>query len=175
MQTGRVGNPPLPFSVDRPIQELFEGKIDYTVDMEALKPKPAEQHLIEMRSNRETWQRRRLLRVIYRRFYGLIRENLAPFPEPVVELGSGIGAVKEFIPGCITTDIFPNPWLDRRENAYALNFPDESLSNLILLDVFHHLQFPGTALDEFRRVLIDNGRVIILEPAMGLLGRIVYG
>src|SRR5271166_182973 len=143
--------------------------------MESSKLKPAEQHLIEMRSNQEAWRRSRLLRVVYARFYELIRESLAPVPGAIVELGSGIGAVKEFIPECVTTDIFPNPWLDRCENAYALNFPDESVSSLILLDVFHHLKYPGTALNEFRRVLSNKGRVIILDPAMGLLGRFVYG
>jgi SAM-dependent methyltransferase len=143
--------------------------------MEALKPQPVERHLIEMHSNLEVWRRSRLLRVIYARFYELIRQNLAPIPGPIVELGSGIGAVKEFIRECITTDIFPNPWLDRKENAYALNFPDESVSSLILLDVFHHLEYPGTALNEFRRVLREKGRVIILDPGMGLLGRLVYG
>ena len=114
-----------------------------SVDMEALRPKPAEQHLIEMRSNREAWRRCPLLRVVYGHFYELIRENLAPVSGPIVELGSGIGAVKEFIPECVTSDIFPNPWLDRRENAYALNFPDESVSSLILLDVFPPSQISG--------------------------------
>ena len=75
----------------------------------------------------------------------------------------------------MTTDIFPNPWLDQQENAYALTFADSSLSNLILLDVFHHLIYPGTALNEFHRVLRVNGRVIILEPAMSLLGKLIYG
>jgi hypothetical protein len=140
-----------------------------------IETRPAAQHLIEMRSNREAWQRCRLLRVVYARFYELIRQNLAGIPGAIVELGSGIGAVKEFIPECVTSDIFPNPWLDRRENAYALNLPDESVSNLILLDVFHHLKYPGTALNEFRRVLSNKGRVIILDPAMGFLGRVVYG
>ena len=29
---------------------------------------------------------------------------------------------KDHLPDCITTDVFPNPWLDRVENAYALAF-----------------------------------------------------
>jgi hypothetical protein len=45
----------------------------------------------------------------------------------------------------------------------------------MLLDVFHHLEYPGLALNEFRRVLGRGGRVIMVEPAMGLLGRFVYG
>jgi Methyltransferase domain len=134
-----------------------------------------EQHLIEMRSNQAVWRRRPLLRKVYGHFYELMRRALAPIPGPIVELGSGIGAVKEFMPTCITTDIFPNPWLDQQENAYSLTFADASVSNIIMLDVFHHLIYPGTALSEFHRVLRMSGRVIILEPAMSLLGRLVYG
>ena len=69
----------------------------------------------------------------------------------VVELGSGIGNIKEVIPKCLCTDLFPNPWLDYVENAYALSFGSASVSNLILFDVFHHLKYPGTALQEFHR------------------------
>jgi SAM-dependent methyltransferase len=139
------------------------------------KPTSIEQHLIEMRSNQEAWHRRPLLREVYGRFYGIIREALSPLQGPIVELGYGIGAVKEFIPSCVTTDIFLNPWLDRKEDAYALTFADSSVSNLILLDVFHHLNYPGTALKEFYRVLHNKGRVIILEPAMSVLGKLIYG
>jgi hypothetical protein len=134
-----------------------------------------DQHLIEMRSNQAAWRRRPLLRKVYGQLYELMRRALAPIPGPIVELGSGIGAVKEFIPTCITTDIFPNPWLDQQENAYALTFADSSVSNLVLLDVFHHLIYPGTALAEFHRVLPAGGRVILLEPAMSLLGKLIYG
>jgi SAM-dependent methyltransferase len=143
--------------------------------MQKAKSPSIEQHLIEMRWNQAAWRDRPLLRKVYGNFYELMRGALAPLPGAIVELGSGIGAVKEFIPMCITTDIFPNPWLDQQENAYSLTFENSSVSNLILLDVFHHLIYPGTALNEFHRVLRDNGRVILLEPAMGLLGKLVYG
>jgi SAM-dependent methyltransferase len=142
--------------------------------MEAINAKPVEQHLIEIRANKAAWARKPLLHAIYSNFYKLIRENFSGTPGLVVELGSGIGSIKEVIPECITTDVFANPWIDRRENAYALTFADGCLSNLVLLDVFHHLKYPGTALREFRRVLRPGGRVILLEPGMGMLGRAVY-
>ena len=68
-----------------------------------------DQHLIKMRFNKEAWRRRPLLRAVYGRFYEMIRENLATVPDLIVELGSGISAIKQFIPQGVTTDIFANP------------------------------------------------------------------
>ena len=134
------------------------------------------QHNREIRANAEHWRRKPLLQEIYRDFYAEIAGELRrDLPGQTVEIGSGIGNLKTVVPEALATDIFPNPWLDRVENAYWLSFADDSIANLILFDVWHHLQYPGTALAEFRRVLIPEGRLIIFDPAMGFLGRIVYG
>jgi SAM-dependent methyltransferase len=136
---------------------------------------PIEQHNIEIQRNREVWSRKPMLRQVYRDFYRLIAARLDPQrPGLVVELGSGMGRIKEIIPQCVTTDLFPNPWLDRQENAYRLSFADGSVSHLILFDVWHHLRYPGTALREFHRVLAPGGRLILFEPAASWLGRFVY-
>jgi SAM-dependent methyltransferase len=133
------------------------------------------QHNREIQANAEHWRRKPLLQKIYRDFYseiaGELRQDL---PGETVEIGSGIGNLKTVMPAALATDIFPNPWLDRIENAYALTFDNESVANLILFDVWHHLQYPGTALAEFWRVLARGGRLIIFDPAMGMLGRIIY-
>jgi hypothetical protein len=133
-----------------------------------------DQHLVEIHRNREAWNRKPVLRRAYASFYQLIRKELIDEPGLTVELGSGIGAIKQVIHGCITTDLFPNPWLDRTENAYRLSFGDRSVANLILFDVFHHLEFPGEALKEFERVMVPKGRLILMEPGFGLLGRFIY-
>jgi len=135
-----------------------------------------EQHNLEIHENREHWNRKPLLRRVYSQFYREIAKRITPeIPGLIVELGSGMGNIKDHLPGCITTDVFSNPWLDRVENAYALSFPDHSVSHLILFDVWHHLQYPGNALREFSRVLVPGGRLIIFEPAMGAFGRVVFG
>jgi hypothetical protein len=134
------------------------------------------QHNIEIQQNLDFWQRKPKLQEIYRGFYRLIAAQLNRTVEGrTVELGSGIGNVKMMIPDAICSDLFPNPWIDQVENAYQLSFQDNSVLNLILFDVFHHLEHPGTALAEFNRVLQPSGRVIIFEPYISLTGLLVYG
>lgn len=126
--------------------------------------------------NSEHWNRKPLLKILYNDFYRLIAEHLSNLPaSQPVELGSGLGNIKEVIPDCLRTDLFPNPWIDQVENAYKLSFEAESISDLIMTDVFHHLKYPGEALKEFYRVLRKGGRVIMLEPHISVLGLLVYG
>lgn len=134
------------------------------------------QHNIEIQKNLESWQKKPLLREIYKGFYdlilGWIRKDLSG---ETVELGSGIGNFKSVYPKCIATDIFPNPWIDQVESAYKLSFREASVSNLVMFDVFHHLAYPGSALLEAKRVLVKGGRVIIFDPYISLFGLLVYG
>lgn len=126
--------------------------------------------------NSDYWNRKPLLRVLYGDFYRLIAQKLSNLPDAkIVELGSGLGNIRDVIPNCLRTDLFPNPWIDQVENAYQLSFANESVSDLILTDVFHHLKYPGTALREFSRVLRKGGRVVMLEPCISALGLLVYG
>lgn len=135
-----------------------------------------EQHNIEIYRNRDAWMRKPLLRSVYSEFYRQIVRRLSTGTHGIqVELGSGMGNIKEFLPQCRTTDLFPNPWLDQQENAYALSFADGSVADLILFDVWHHLEYPTAALREFHRVLEPGGRVVLFEPAVSALGRLVYG
>lgn len=135
-----------------------------------------QRHQDEIQLNRHLWQKKAILRKIYGDFHSRMAEQLSGLTQGLtVELGSGIGNIREVIPDCIRTDLFDNPWIDQIENAYALSFLSASVANLLLMDVFHHLQYPGNALDEFYRVLMPGGRLIILEPSLSLLGLIIYG
>ena len=135
-----------------------------------------QRHQEELYRNHKAWLHKPILTKIYRGFYAAIADIMADSADaPVVEIGSGIGKITEVIPNCIRTDLLNSPWIDQVENAYQLSFDNQSVSNLVLFDVFHHLKFPGTALDEFHRVLIPGGRVIILEPCVSLLGMLIYG
>lgn len=139
-------------------------------------PVPIGQHNVEIERNLQAWNRKPVLRLAYRDFHKRIAALIDPsLTGKIVELGSGIGNIRDVIPGVIRTDLFPNPWIDQVENAYALSFAAGEVSHLILFDVFHHLRHPRTALQECRRVLQSGGRVIVFEPYVSALGRLVYG
>lgn len=135
-----------------------------------------DQHNIEIQKNLKSWENKPLLREIYKEFYRKIHKYVDYTVEgKIVELGSGIGNIKTEIPEAIRTDLFENPWIDQVENAYQLSFEDNSVSNLILFDVFHHFEYPGNAFAEFNRVLKPKGRVIIFDPSISLFGYLIYG
>jgi hypothetical protein len=125
--------------------------------------------------NKETYKKKKLIELIYNDYYKNINQFIYKNKnQKILELGSGGSNIKVIIKKCITSDQFKDKNIDRVENIYKINFKNFSISNLILIDVFHHLKFPSLALKEMHRVLIKNGRVIMLEPAMGLIPRIVY-
>src|SRR5687768_4038277 len=136
--------------------------------------KPLAQHQAEIQKNLIAWERKPILREIYGGFYGSIIKLIDPaIPGQIVEIGSGIGNLKQHLPHAITTDLFPNPWLDLACDAYRLPFRDGSVSHLILFDVFHHLRYPLAFLSEARRVL--KGRLILFEPFISWSSFPMYG
>jgi SAM-dependent methyltransferase len=137
---------------------------------------PEQQHNVEIQKNLVSWNNKNSLQKVYGKFYELIKQQInLDVKGKIVELGSGVGNLKSKIPEAICTDLFNNPWIDQIENAYNLSFDNEEVSNIILFDVFHHLQYPGEAFNEFYRVLNPKGRVVIFEPDISFLGFIVYG
>ena len=137
---------------------------------------PIGQHNVEIERNLQAWNRKPVLRRAYRDFHRRIAAHIdRTLSGKIVELGSGIGNIRDVVPGVVRTDLFPNPWIDQVENVYRLSFADGELSHVIMFDVFHHLRHPRTALQECRRVLKPNGRLIIFEPYVSLAGRLVYG
>jgi SAM-dependent methyltransferase len=137
---------------------------------------PLAQHQVEIERNLRAWQSKPLLRAIYARFYrrilALVDDRV---PGRVVEIGSGAGNLKSHLPRALTTDLFPNPWLDLVCDGYELPFLSGTLSHLILFDVFHHLHAPTAFFQEARRVLTPGGAVILFEPYISGASHPVYG
>jgi SAM-dependent methyltransferase len=86
-----------------------------------------------------------------------------------------MGNIKQWIPEMVTSERDPSPDVDRIESAYEINYPDGALSNIVAMDVWHHLACPEQALDEWHRALQHGGRVVLMEPGMSLLGFLIFG
>ncbi len=140
------------------------------------KPKYDNRHQEEILKNLTQWNKKALLQKIYADYYNLIKQYIKPeIPGQIIEIGSGIGASKKFINEIITTDLFPNPWIDIVCSAYNIPFKSKTLSHIIAFDVFHHLEYPAAFLKEAQRALTPRGRLIIFEPYISLTGLMVYG
>lgn len=110
------------------------------------------------------WDRKPILRAIYDDFYRRIADKCAP--GLTIEIGSGIGSLKERIANVVTTDVQFAPWLDCVADAQNLPFQSGTVTNIVMVDVLHHIEFPAIFFREADRVLRPGGRVIMVEPAI---------
>jgi len=113
---------------------------------------------------RGVWERKPVVRVIYDDFYDRIaaacRSGLT------IEIGGGIGNLKQRLREVVATDVQYAPWLDCVADAQRLPFADEVAANIVMVDVLHHLEFPTVFFREAARVLRPGGRAVMVEPAI---------
>jgi SAM-dependent methyltransferase len=125
--------------------------------------------------HREAWQLNEALRTLYADWYGRIAKNLPdPSLGPFIEIGSGPGFARSFIPDLKLTDIVLAPWHDSEASAHDLPVADSSLGALVMFDVLHHLSAPALFFDEAARALVNGGRIVICEPYLSPLSFFVY-
>ena len=106
------------------------------------------------------------LRNIYREHYAAFAGALEGLPPgPVIEIGSGGGFIKEQMPHVVTTDLHAEPHLDKVMSAERIDFPNDSIAAILMLNVFHHLPDPRIFLKETQRTLMPGGRAVLIEPA----------
>ncbi len=131
--------------------------------------------LARFEDHRRAWQSNAALRTLYGRWYERVRQALpAPSLGPWIELGSGPGFAKEFIPELLLTDLVQAPWHDRGLSAQSLPFDPGAVGALVLFDVLHHLPAPGRFFDEATRVLAPGGRIVLCEPYISPVSYPVY-
>jgi SAM-dependent methyltransferase len=117
--------------------------------------------------------RKPALHALYEEFYSCFEAALAMSPERgiAVELGSGGGFLKRRLPDVVTSDVLPYEGVDRVVDAMEMQFEDESLRALLLLDVFHHIPDSIRFLREAERCLVPGGRIVIIDPHVSWVSR----
>jgi SAM-dependent methyltransferase len=122
----------------------------------------------------DAWNKRPLLRALYREWQEVAAARLSAIPGESVELGAGIGRFKDVAPSVRATDVETTPWVAEVVDAENLPFDAATVANLVLFDVFHHLARPARFFDEARRVLAPGGRVVIVDPYCSPLSTFAY-
>jgi hypothetical protein len=124
--------------------------------------------------HRQIWQQKPVLRQIYNEEFFARMSQHCKSEGICLEVGAGPGFLKQSIPRSISTDLIWCPWLDTVADAQNLPFQTSSITNLLGLDVLHHLAEPMIFLQEVKRILIPGGRLILVEPWITPFSYLVY-
>ena len=143
---------------------MIKYKIDYPMDS----PERTMHH-------RTIIKRKYFLRKLYEQWYRTILEaQKATENDVVVELGSGGGFIKDMYPFVICSDVIDLPCNDMTFSALEMPFKDNTVDSLIMIDTMHHIPDAELFLKEAERILKNNGKIIMLEPANTLWGRFLF-
>ena len=114
--------------------------------------------------HRRVWEQKPILRRIYNdEFFARLLATQKPNGISI-EVGAGPGFFKQIAPDVVSTDLIWCSWLDAIVDAQQLPFRTGSVSNVLGLDMLHHLARPMNFLGEVSRVLVPGGRLILIEP-----------
>jgi SAM-dependent methyltransferase len=127
---------------------------------------------MELEQYRNRWIRKHALRKVYQDLYKRIAA--ACLPGTSLEVGAGIGNLELQIDDLLRIDIQKSPGIHVVADAHFLPFGNDKFSNVILFDVLHHLECPLIFLAEAERVLTPGGRIIMIEPGITPLSRLLY-
>jgi SAM-dependent methyltransferase len=112
------------------------------------------------------------LRAVYRDYYRRIAARTRP--GRTLELGAGTGWLRELRPDAMLSDVQAAPWLDLVADAQRLPLRSQCLDNIVMLDVLHHIERPALFFAEAERVLKPGGRLVMIEPAITPVSRLVF-
>ncbi len=119
-------------------------------------------------------QHKVFLRKIYEEWYETLASHLPEVPGRTLELGSGGGFLKKFVPHLITSEIFACPDIQVVLDGCALPFCDRSLRAILMVDVLHHIPDVRRFFTEAQRCLAPGGRILFIEPWVSSWSRLIY-
>ena len=123
---------------------------------------------------RQIIKNKRCLQRIYDEWYLLIIAYMPPGSGRVLELGSGAGFLREYIPDLVTSDFLRISDISLALDAHEMPFADGGLRSIVMTDVLHHLCSPRLFFNEATRCVKSGGRIIMVEPWVTAWSTFVY-
>lgn len=120
-------------------------------------------------------QEKPFLKKIYKEWYTEISNFLVKKSGgPILEIGSGGGFLKEFVPDLITSEILQTPDVDVVLDGHYLPVKENSLNGVVMVDVFHHLQDSELFLNNVSCCVKPGGVLAMIEPWNTPWSKIVF-
>jgi SAM-dependent methyltransferase len=104
------------------------------------------------------------LRDIYTDWYTAVAKSLPSGPGRVLELGSGAGFLRDFVPDLITSEMFLCPAIRVVLDGLYLPFGNRTLRAIAMTNVLHHLPDVRRFFIEAARCVRPGGAIVMVEP-----------
>ena len=115
------------------------------------------------------------LGMLYEEWYSLISKDLSVIDGINIELGCGASFINKINQSIQKTDVFLNSNTDFKLDAMEVGEKFENkISNLILVNVFHHVSNPELFFKSAEKSLLEGGRIIMIEPSNNFWSKLVY-
>jgi len=124
---------------------------------------------------RQIIEEKSFLRKFYHECYLSITTSLPNHIDgPILELGSGAGFLKEYIPKLLTSEIITIPNVDIILDGTRLPFSTNVLGGIVMIDVLHHIPNAASFFSDAATCIKPGGVIIMIEPWSTLWSRFVY-
>ena len=95
----------------------------------------------------------------------------------IIEIGSGTGCIKTVLKErIILTDLIKYPWINKKVNMTSMDLGKKYYNKvdiLIINQCLHHCANPAKALKNMSKYLKKNGLILINEPEISILYRLI--
>jgi hypothetical protein len=130
--------------------------------------------------HKKNLDQKKMLKSCYSDFYIKILKEEKKFGKNTLnnslrlELGSGVGFIKDFDQTIITSDVVSNQFTDKIIDGNQMPYGDNEINSIFGIFCFHHFKDPFNFLKDLEKKLTVGGLCILIEPYYGLLAKFLY-